>query len=155
MEDVVLIDLPTQRPESYAFSVPLTSIYSLIVHAPTLSSWCTSFRSIHVTLLNRLTDGSVGINLINGDTLPTLHFHDDESRSFTLPPPPVKRRNGVTTYPPPPSTSPAAPSPRPNNSWGGEHLLAKLRSYSHLLRSTLQPSLFLLGTRLGPCFHFN
>jgi len=38
--DVVLIDLPTQRPESYAFSVPLTSIYSLIVHPPTLSSWC-------------------------------------------------------------------------------------------------------------------
>ncbi|KAJ7156059.1 rab-GTPase-TBC domain-containing protein [Mycena crocata] len=127
-EDVVLIDLPTQRPESYAFSVPLTSIYSLIVHAPTLSSWY----------------GSVGINLINGDTLPTLHFHDDESRSFTLPPPPVRKRNSVTTYPPPPSTSPAAPSPRPNNSWGGEHLLARLRSYSHLLRSTLQPSLFLV-----------
>ncbi|KAJ6547478.1 GTPase-activating protein gyp7 [Mycena capillaripes] len=127
-EDVVLIDLPTQRPESYAFSVPLTSIYSLIVHAPTLSSWY----------------GSVGINLINGDTLPTLHFHDDESRSFTLPPPPTQRRSGVTSYPPPPSTSPAAPSPRPNTTWGGEQLLARLRSYAHLLRSTLQPSLFLV-----------
>ncbi|KAF8212330.1 rab-GTPase-TBC domain-containing protein [Mycena galopus ATCC 62051] len=130
-EDVVLIDLPTQRPESYAFSVPLTSIYSLVVHAPTLSSWY----------------GTVGINLINGDTLLPLHFHDDESisRSFTLPTPPTKKRNsGVTTYPPPPSTSPAAPSPRPTNSWGGEHLLARLRSYCHLLRSTLQPSLFLV-----------
>lgn len=40
-KDAVLIDLPTQRPESYAFSVPLTSIYSLLVHPPTLSSWCT------------------------------------------------------------------------------------------------------------------
>jgi hypothetical protein len=39
--DVVLIDMPFQRPESYAFSVPLTSIYSLIVHPPSLSSWCT------------------------------------------------------------------------------------------------------------------
>jgi hypothetical protein len=39
-EDAVLIDLPTQRPESYAFSVPLTSVYSFIVHPPTLSSWC-------------------------------------------------------------------------------------------------------------------
>jgi len=38
--DIVLIELPTQRPESYAFSVPLTSIYSLIVHPPSLSSWC-------------------------------------------------------------------------------------------------------------------
>ncbi|KAJ7452509.1 rab-GTPase-TBC domain-containing protein [Mycena galericulata] len=127
-EDVVLIDLPTQRPESYAFSVPLTSIYSLIVHAPTLSSWY----------------GSVGINLINGDTLPTLHFHDDESRSFTLPSPPTKKRSSVTSYPPPPAASPPAASPRPSNSWGGEHLLARLRSYSHLLRSTLQPSLFLV-----------
>jgi len=40
-QDIVLIDLPRQRPESYAFSVPITSIYSLIVHPPTLSSWCT------------------------------------------------------------------------------------------------------------------
>jgi hypothetical protein len=41
-EDIVLIDLPVQRPESYAFSVPITSIYSLIVQPPTLSSWCMS-----------------------------------------------------------------------------------------------------------------
>ena len=38
--DAVLIDLPIQRPESYAFSVPVTSIYSLIVSPPSLSSWC-------------------------------------------------------------------------------------------------------------------
>lgn len=42
LKDIVLIDLPIQRPESYAFSVPITSIYSLIVQPPTLSSWCTS-----------------------------------------------------------------------------------------------------------------
>ncbi|KAI0721041.1 RabGAP/TBC [Cerioporus squamosus] len=62
-EDAVLIELPIQRPESYAFSVPLTSIYSLIVNPPSLSSWY----------------GSIAINLISGSTLPTLHFHDDES----------------------------------------------------------------------------
>ncbi|KAH8980924.1 RabGAP/TBC [Lactarius hatsudake] len=56
----VLIDLPTPRPESYAFSIPLTSIYSLIT-------------------------GSIGINLSSGSTLPTIFFHDDESKSFTLP----------------------------------------------------------------------
>jgi hypothetical protein len=38
--DIVLIDLPSQRPESYAFSVPLTSVYSFLVHPPSLSSWC-------------------------------------------------------------------------------------------------------------------
>lgn len=119
-EDVVLIDLPTQRPESYAFSVPLTSIYSLLVHPPTLSSWY----------------GSIGINLINGDTLPTLHFHDDESRSFTLPSPVKSAGSNVTSYPP--------STPMSGNSWGGEDLLSRLRSYAHLLRSTLQPSLFLV-----------
>ncbi|CAK5277450.1 unnamed protein product [Mycena citricolor] len=125
-DDIVLIDLPTSRPESYAFSVPLTSIYSLIVQPPTLSSWY----------------GSIGINLINGDTLPTLHFHDDESRSFTLPPP-ISNRNSTTSYPPSPASSPTT-SPRASNSWGGEHLLSKLRSYAYILRSTLQPSLFLV-----------
>lgn len=44
--DAVLIELPTQRPESYAFSVPLTSVYSFIVHPPTLSSWCKFLHEI-------------------------------------------------------------------------------------------------------------
>jgi len=34
--------------------------------------------------------------------------------------------------------------PKTGTSWGGEDLLNRLRSYSHILRSTLQPSLFLL-----------
>ncbi|KAH7914953.1 rab-GTPase-TBC domain-containing protein [Hygrophoropsis aurantiaca] len=125
-EDAVLIDLPTQRPESYAFSVPLTSIYSLLVHPPTLSSWY----------------GTVGINLINGSTLPTLHFHDDESLSITLPPR-HSQRSTSSAYPPAP-ISPISPSSRPTTSWGGEVLLSRLRSYAHLLRSTLQPSLFIV-----------
>lgn len=41
--DAVLIDLPVRRAETYAFSVPLTSVYSLIVHPPTLTSWRKSF----------------------------------------------------------------------------------------------------------------
>lgn len=44
--DAVLIELPTQRPESYAFSVPLASIYSLIVNPPSLSSWCEFIISV-------------------------------------------------------------------------------------------------------------
>ena len=40
--DAVLIELPVARPESYAFSVPISSIYSLIVRPPSLSSWCKS-----------------------------------------------------------------------------------------------------------------
>ncbi|KAF9246277.1 GTPase-activating protein gyp7 [Melanogaster broomeanus] len=128
-EDAVLIDLPTQRPESYAFSVPLTSIYSLLVHPPTLSSWY----------------GTVGINLINGSTLPTLHFHDDESLSTTLPPRTHNTRNSSNAYPPTTSSPPTPGSSfRPPISWGGEDLLSRLRCYAHLLRSTLQPTLFIV-----------
>ncbi|KIY50870.1 GTPase-activating protein gyp7 [Fistulina hepatica ATCC 64428] len=127
-EDVVLIDLPSPRPETYAFSVPLTSIYSLVVTPPTLSSWY----------------GSIRINLINGDTLPVLFFHDEESRSITVPTPrPPRNRNSITTYPPPPSPLPPSAS-KSSSAWGGEDLLARLRSYAHILRSTLQPSLFLI-----------
>ncbi|KAG5727673.1 GTPase-activating protein gyp7 [Termitomyces sp. T112] len=122
-DDVVLIELPTQRPESYAFSVSLTSIYSLLVRPPTLSSWY----------------GSIGINLINGDTLPTLHFHDDESRSFTTASTPRPLVQDTTSYPPP-----APHVPQSGNSWGGEDLLSRLRSYSHLMKSTLDPLLFLI-----------
>ncbi|KAF9030770.1 rab-GTPase-TBC domain-containing protein [Panaeolus papilionaceus] len=127
-DDIVLIDLPTQRPESYAFSVPLTSIYSLVMTPPSLSSW----------------HGSMRINLINGDTLPVLHFHDDESLSFTYQSPrTAKPTSGVTPYPPPP-TEGSTHVPKPINSWGGEDLLSRLKNYAHLLRSTLQSSLFLV-----------
>lgn len=122
-EDAVLIDLPTQRPESYAFSVPLTSIYSLLVHPPTLSSW----------------HGTIGINLINSSTLPTLHFHDDESFSMTLP---SRYSKSSSTGAYPPTSLPS--SSRTSTSWGGEDLLSRLRPYAHLLRSTLQPSLFIV-----------
>ncbi|KAF7970005.1 hypothetical protein HWV62_25366 [Athelia sp. TMB] len=87
-------------------------------------------------------DGSIGINLISGNTLPTLHFHDDESRSFTLPPRQPAASSGTApsaTYPPTPSTA-----SHQTTYWGGEDLLARLRNYCHLLRSTLQPSLFLV-----------
>lgn len=92
-------------------------------------------------------DGTIGINLINGDTLPTLHFHDDESRSFTLPTPNIPRSNNGNiniSYPPLPDPAHPLHNPKSGMSWGGEDLLGRLRSYAHILRSTLQPSLFLI-----------
>ncbi|KAJ3794460.1 rab-GTPase-TBC domain-containing protein [Lentinula aff. detonsa] len=127
-EDVVLIDLPTQRPESYAFSVPLTQVYSLLVYPPSFSSW----------------HGSIHINLYSGTTLPTLYFHDNESHSFTMPTPtspPTNTVTSITAYPPPPSLSSPINS---SSSWGGEDFIARVRSYAHILRSNLQPSLFLV-----------
>lgn len=82
--------------------------------------------------------------MINGDTLPTLHFHDDESYSFTLQSPKSQGQgSNVTPYPPPPSEG-SSHVPRPVTSWGGEDLMSRLRNYAHVLRSTLQPSLFLI-----------
>ncbi|KZT67787.1 RabGAP/TBC [Daedalea quercina L-15889] len=125
-EDAVLIDLPT-RPESYAFSVPITSMYSLIVHPPSLSSWY----------------GSISINLINGSTLPTLYFHDDESRSFTVSAKsPTENQPSTSSYPPPPSD--ATPTPKTGVSWGGEDLLGRLRHYANVMRSNLEPTLYLV-----------
>ncbi|KAG8907411.1 GTPase activating protein [Tulasnella sp. 403] len=104
-DDAVLIDPPPHRGESYAFSVPVTSIYSFMVTAPTFSSWY----------------GSVTINLTNGSTLSTLHFHDDESRSMQF--------------------ARSAPNA---STWGGDDLLHHLRSYCHILKSNLQPHLYLV-----------
>ncbi|KAJ3772349.1 rab-GTPase-TBC domain-containing protein [Lentinula raphanica] len=127
-DDEILFDLPTQRPESYAFSVPLTQVYSLLVYPPSFSSW----------------HGSIHINLYSGTTLPTLYFHDNESHSFTMAPPKspqTSTRSSITAYPPPPSLSSPIKS---TNSWGGEDFIARLKCYAHILRSNLQPSLFLV-----------
>ncbi|QRW00174.1 GTPase-activating protein GYP7 [Ceratobasidium sp. AG-Ba] len=107
-EDAVLIQAPVPKGESYAFSVPLSSIYSAVVQSPTISSWY----------------GSMTFNLASGATLPTVHFHDDESRSITQLSPRNRSASGI-------------------GSWGGEDLLQRLRSYCHILRSSLQPNLFL------------
>ena len=79
------------------------------------------------------------VNLINGSALPMLHFHDDESLSTTLPSH-RGRRKSSGSYPP----TPSSPNSRPSISWGGEDLLSRLKSYAHILRSTLQPSLYLV-----------
>ncbi|KAL5532677.1 GYP7 [Sanghuangporus sanghuang] len=129
-DDVVFIDLPIRRPETYAFSVPLTSVYSLIVHPPTLTSW----------------HGSIAINLISGSTLPTLYFHDEESRSFSTSPisPPINQStSGSSAYPPRVLDS-GSRAPGLTTTWGGEDLLARLRQYAHLLRSNLQSTLYLV-----------
>nr|KIR82901.1 rab GTPase activator [Cryptococcus tetragattii IND107] len=55
--------------EQYAFSVPLTSIYSVLVYPPSVAHW----------------NGSATINLAGGVSLPTLYFHDDESPLLAAP----------------------------------------------------------------------
>ncbi|KAK4685912.1 hypothetical protein P7C73_g4226, partial [Tremellales sp. Uapishka_1] len=80
----VFVTVPPPRGEKYAFSVPVTGIYSILVYAPSLSHW----------------HGSATLNLMGGVSLPTLFFHDDltptlltpstSSSSFTTPEPRVQ-----------------------------------------------------------------
>jgi hypothetical protein len=66
----VFVSLPPPRGEKYAFSVPVSSIYSVLVYPPSLSHWY----------------GSATFNLAGGVSLPTLFFHDDESPLLSSPP---------------------------------------------------------------------
>ncbi|WWC72751.1 uncharacterized protein I206_106715 [Kwoniella pini CBS 10737] len=68
----VFVSLPPPKGEKYAFSIPITSIYSILVYPPSLSHWY----------------GSATFNLMGGISLPTLYFHDDESPLLASPNPP-------------------------------------------------------------------
>ena len=54
------------------------------------------------------------------------------------------RRNSSNTYPPSVSPSTSGSGVLPSVSWGGEDFISRLRSYAHLLRSSLQPTLFIV-----------
>ncbi|OCF35927.1 rab GTPase activator [Kwoniella heveanensis BCC8398] len=68
----VFVSLPPPKGEKYAFSIPITSLYSILVYPPSLSHWY----------------GSATFNLMGGVSLPTLYFHDDESPLLASPPVP-------------------------------------------------------------------
>ena len=57
---------------------------------------------------------------------------------MTLP----SHRGKDSSSPYPPTSSPS--NSRPSISWGGEDLLSRLKSYAHILRSTLRSSLYLV-----------
>ncbi|GAA5958710.1 hypothetical protein JCM3765_006012 [Sporobolomyces pararoseus] len=106
----------------HAFSHPLTSLYSLQVHPPTLTSWV----------------GTITISLFGGVTLPTLHFHDDESKSTVLDQDRRAHALGVGGGRSQPNL-PLAPS------WGGEAFLSQIKSQVRLLRSELDPTVYLVN----------
>ncbi|WVQ95362.1 hypothetical protein IAU59_002459 [Kwoniella sp. CBS 9459] len=72
----VFVSLPPPKGEKYAFSIPITSLYSILVYPPSLSHWY----------------GSATFNLMGGVSLPTLYFHDDESPLLASPPVPNQQQ---------------------------------------------------------------
>ncbi|WVN86059.1 uncharacterized protein L203_101217 [Cryptococcus depauperatus CBS 7841] len=79
--EYVFVSVPPPKGEQYAFSIPVASIYSILVYPPSLTYWY----------------GSATLNLIGGVSLPTLYFHDDESP--LLDPSQPRPRSSVTASP--------------------------------------------------------
>ncbi|SPO25404.1 related to GYP7 - GTPase-activating protein for Ypt7p [Ustilago trichophora] len=152
-ESMLIAEPPTSS--TYAFSLPLTSIYGFMIKKPTISSWY----------------GTVTINQVGGVAMPTLHFHDDESKSTVLSMHRAKQSasadaaaaaastsrlqaedaNKLSALPNSSSWSAASShraSPHPTSpspTWGGDELVQQLRKYANVHRSALEPNLFLVN----------
>ncbi|KAI1617975.1 rab-GTPase-TBC domain-containing protein [Exophiala viscosa] len=101
----------------YAFSLPLSSIYSIHVRPPSLGWWY----------------GSIVINTRAGSSLPALFFHDSESESTIL----QKKKRAKESFDPFGETG--------NLFWGGDEVLRWLKRYVEVERSTAEPSIYLIN----------
>ncbi|MCJ1321035.1 GTPase activating protein [Xylographa vitiligo] len=100
---------------TYAFAVPVSEIYSLLVRPPSLGWWF----------------GSVVINTRSGDSFPALFFHDDECQSTIL----QKKRLVRDSFDPFGESGDAF--------WGGDEVLRWLKRYVNVERSS-DPSIYLI-----------
>ena len=101
---------------AYAFAVPVSEIYSLLIRPPSLGWWF----------------GSVVINTRAGDSFPALFFHDDECQSTILQKKKMVRESfdpfgeGGSTF------------------WGGDEVLRWLKRYVTVEKSGADPSTYLI-----------
>ncbi|KAB5563307.1 GTPase-activating protein GYP7 [Coniochaeta sp. 2T2.1] len=101
---------------AYAFAVPVSSIYSLLVRPPSVGWWF----------------GSVVINTRAGDSFPALFFHDSECQSTIL------QRKKRTSR----SFDPFGESGE--MFWGGDEVLRWLKRYVRIERSGAEPNVYLV-----------
>ena len=100
---------------SYAFALPLSSIYSLLVRPPSLGWWY----------------GSLVVNIRSGSSLPALFFHDDECESTKL----QKERRTRESF---------DPFGEDGLFWGGDEVLRWLKCYVNVERSGADASVYLI-----------
>ena len=100
----------------YAFSLPLSSIYSILVRPPSVGWWF----------------GSIVINTRSGSSLPALFFHDSECESTIL----QKKKRARESFDPFGEGG--------NLFWGGDEVVRWLKRYVSIERSTAEPSVFLI-----------
>ena len=101
---------------TYAFAVPVSEIYSLLIRPPSLGWWF----------------GSVVINTRAGDSFPALFFHDDECQSTIL----QKKKKVRESFDPFEEHGGAF--------WGGDEVVRWLRRYVTVERSGADPCVYLI-----------
>ncbi|KAK9477009.1 rab-GTPase-TBC domain-containing protein [Lipomyces japonicus] len=113
----VLVSIPPITSiSSYAFSIPLHRIYSVMLRPPSLGWWW----------------GSIIIHTRTEDIIPALFFHDAESQSTILQ---QKMRNKKFT--------PFAADG--DLFWGGDQFMKYLRKYAVVEKSTFEQRLYLIN----------
>ncbi|KFY18154.1 hypothetical protein V491_04839 [Pseudogymnoascus sp. VKM F-3775] len=105
---------PTVGP--YAFAIPVSEIYSLLVRPPSLGWWF----------------GSVIINSRAGDSFPALFFHDSECQSTIL----QKKRRTRESFDPFGANG--------EMFWGGDEVLRWIKRYVNVERSGAEPNIYLI-----------
>ncbi|EFX01643.1 GTPase activating protein [Grosmannia clavigera kw1407] len=100
----------------YAFAIPVSAVYSLLVRPPSIGWWF----------------GSVIINSRAGDSFPALFFHDNECQSTIL----QKRKRTRESFDPFGENG--------ETFWGGDEVLRWLRRYVHMERSGAEPNIYLV-----------
>ncbi|PSN60211.1 hypothetical protein BS50DRAFT_506981 [Corynespora cassiicola Philippines] len=101
---------------TYAFAVPVSEIYSLLVRPPSIGWWF----------------GSVVVNTRAGDSFPALFFHDSECQST------IMQRKKLARE----SFDPFGDGG--GMFWGGDEVLRWLKRYVTVERSGADPSIFLI-----------
>lgn len=100
----------------YAFAIPVSAIYSLLVRPPSLGWWF----------------GSVVVNTRAGDSFPALFFHDSECQSTIL----QKKKRAKDNFDP--------FGEHGQVFWGGDEVLRWLRRYVKIERSEAEPNIYLV-----------
>ena len=104
------------RLGTYAFSIPLSNIYSLLIRPPSLGWWF----------------GSVVINTRSGSSMPALFFHDSECESTML----QKKKRARDSFDPFDEGRELF--------WGGDEVLRWLKRYVSVERSTADSGVYLI-----------
>ncbi|KAK4127571.1 putative GTPase activating protein [Parathielavia appendiculata] len=100
----------------YAFAIPVSAVYSLLIRPPSVGWWY----------------GSVIINSRAGDSFPPLFFHDNECQSTML----QKRRRARDRFDPFEEGG--------EMFWGGDEVLRWLKRYVTVERSVVEPNVYLV-----------